>query len=234
MEAEKSIKIEDEDNGYEEEMFHQTHPFEIKIEEGDLASLSPKGVCENENVESAIPNGRCENENLNELDTIKVEYDYGFLRNEENFLLETNSLDSDYKSKRNYVDPRIKPCVVLIERCKIPQTVGSTCRPTKKTCKSDICNKPYTEKSNALRHKRTVHENSRPYSCKKYKKSYQEMYMLKRHYNVAHKGIKSYKCQECDKLYTHSSSLLTHKRTIHENVRPYSCDKCGMKFSQRC
>ena len=86
MEVEKSIKIEVEDNGYEREIFQQTHPFEIKIEEKDLASSSV-GVYENENFESAIPKKGCENEdeNLNELDAIKVEYDYGFLRMKRTF-----------------------------------------------------------------------------------------------------------------------------------------------------
>ena len=71
MEVEKSIKFEDEDNGYEEQIFQQTHPFEIKIEQRDLASPSV-GVCEHENVESAIPNKTCENEdeNLNDIDTM--------------------------------------------------------------------------------------------------------------------------------------------------------------------
>ena len=181
MEVEKSIKIEDEDNGYEREKFHQSHPFEIKIEEG-LERLSPNDVCENENVESSKLNEGCENVNLNELDTMKVEYDYGFLWNEDNFLLESNFLGTDNESKRNYVDPRIKPCVVLIERCEISQTIGSNCRSNrrkgaKKSFKCDICNKCFTDKSNLRRHKRDVHENLRPYSCGKCKKSYQAMYL---------------------------------------------------------
>ena len=48
------------------------------------------------------------------------------------YLLETNCPGTDNESKRNYVDPRIKPCVVLIERCKIPQIVGSTCNQQRK------------------------------------------------------------------------------------------------------
>ena len=158
MEVEKSIEIEVEDNGYEREIFQQT--FEIKIEERDL--LEPffsNYVCENKNIDTLEPDEACENENenpINGMDTMKVEYDYGFLRNEENFLLETNSLDTDNKSKSYYVDPRIEPCVVLIERCKITQTVGLNCRSTKKMYVCDICNECFTEKYNVLRHKRYI------------------------------------------------------------------------------
>ena len=67
----------------------------------------------------SFSNEACENE--------KVECDYGFLRNEDNFLLGADYLESKSESKWKYVDPRIKPCLVLVERCNIPQTL-SNCR----------------------------------------------------------------------------------------------------------
>ena len=50
MEINKSIKIESQDDGREREVFQLTLPFEIKIEERELVSLSPKDGSANENV----------------------------------------------------------------------------------------------------------------------------------------------------------------------------------------
>eukprot|EP00111_Clytia_hemisphaerica_P025056 TCONS_00073760-protein len=188
MESGKPIKMESEDIGYEETIFQQTNPFNIKIEFEDTVPLPTNAV----------------SENLNELDKIKVEFDYSFLINKDNFLLDIKPSDIGYDCKPKNVDPRIKPCFVLVERCKIPLNTV----PSQKSGASSISNKCH------VCGKIITHGNLSACSRKCILKWANDMYML-----IKNNRRPIFECEQCDKDYMSKSSLVRHNRTVHENSK---------------
>ncbi|KAG8546661.1 hypothetical protein GDO81_030085 [Engystomops pustulosus] len=88
------------------------------------------------------------------------------------------------------------------------------------------CGKPFTYKSNMLRHRRvhmgtfTCPECGNHFSCQRYLTSH-----LK-----SHQAAKSYVCPDCGRRFSHRLNLNSHRR-IHQSKNTYACAYCGHCFS---
>jgi len=79
-------------------------------------------------------------------------------------------------------------------------------------CSIDGCGKSFSIQANLTRHKKTIHENVRKFSCPTCNHSFSQSGDLKRHEKI-HKGERDFSCNTCSKTFVQKIHLITHLRT---------------------
>ena len=143
-----------------------------------------------------------------------------------NFFVKTNLNTINSKKKTRKLAHKIKPCLVVIEKCPAPpksskdETLGKS-----KTI--DRTSKP----KKAVRKKRTQKIPESTFHCKYCDKSFPWLCKLERHTKV-HTKVRPFKCKDCGKAYTEESTLKIHQNCFHKGLRPYKCDLCDKSFGR--
>lgn len=78
-------------------------------------------------------------------------------------------------------------------------------------------------------HQKTIHNNSRQFTCRFCNKRFNDKYNMRKHVLI-HVGERRHKCQYCDKAFLRKDHLRSHLRT-HE-TRKYRCKSCAKTFRQ--
>ncbi|XP_055910435.1 zinc finger protein 546-like [Eupeodes corollae] len=91
----------------------------------------------------------------------------------------------------------------------------------------DLCGKKFDTNFKLQLHKKSAHENERPYMCKECPKAFKLKSQLLQHEKNHYE--RKINCPYCDKKYVQPAYLRVHLRT-HTNELPYECHLCDKKF----
>ena len=105
---------------------------------------------------------------------------------------------------------------------KIKQTIRHFC---------DQCQSSFTSNWSLTRHKKSVHEGIKHFTCNQCEKSFYGIGDLNCHLRK-HTGEKPYKCEQCDKSFAESGTLKNHMR-VHTGERPFKCNQCEKSYITR-
>lgn len=105
---------------------------------------------------------------------------------------------------------------------------GTTGRGNCEENRCHICGKYLSTKSGLNVHLKSIHSDSRPYSCNFCQKAFKTKPHLKIH-QIVHSESYQYKCDVCQKAFKSKQALRIHQ-TVHSSVRLYHCKNCHKTF----
>ncbi|XP_077300956.1 uncharacterized protein LOC143921500 [Arctopsyche grandis] len=100
----------------------------------------------------------------------------------------------------------------------------------KKLFQCEICLKSFIRNNTLVSHIR-CHTGEKPFKCEICLKSFTQKSTLGTHKKL-HTGIKLHKCEICLKSFIRNSQLVSHLRS-HTGEKPYKCEICLKSFTQK-
>ncbi len=94
------------------------------------------------------------------------------------------------------------------------------------------CEKSFSEKSDLIRHVKTIHQRIQDFICSLCGKRFNQIGNLRRHISTVHDLVKRYKCTICDQRFGHSSHRITHMKTVHDRIK-YRYLQCEYEATQK-
>ena len=246
MDMNQTIKIEpeeEEDNAEFVEMFPRTFEFDIKMEDENYVNNHQEFIDDDEVID------------LDGVNKMKIEFSEekvkAFVKNEQSLFIMNENLEAEtssvsvgerntmkFRPKSRKKAPKIKPCVVVIEKCRIPESVNSipskdrTILRNKKNIEKRIeKTSEANKKGKGVRKKQVQKTLESTFHCKYCEKSFPFLSKLERHTKV-HTKVRPFKCKDCGKGFTEESNLKTHINCFHKGLRPYKCDLCDKSFGR--
>ncbi|XP_050092981.1 zinc finger protein 878-like isoform X5 [Anopheles aquasalis] len=95
------------------------------------------------------------------------------------------------------------------------------------------CPVQMVNRTNLLRHVRTVHEKVVIKSCEPCGRGFTTANAYKSHMRTHHNIGEQYQCEICLKIFNHASSRLLHKKRMHIAEFKFECQICQQKFKDR-
>ncbi|XP_050092992.1 zinc finger protein 391-like [Anopheles aquasalis] len=95
------------------------------------------------------------------------------------------------------------------------------------------CPVQMVNRTNLVRHVRTVHEKVVIKSCEPCGKGFTTDNAYKSHMRTHHNIGEQYQCETCLKIFNHASSRLEHIKRVHIAEWKYECQICQKKFKDR-
>jgi uncharacterized Zn-finger protein len=89
------------------------------------------------------------------------------------------------------------------------------------------------ERSNLVKHSKTVHLGKKDFKCDICDKAFGHKSNLTKHINATHNKTKRFWCDLCDYSSYQRAHLETHSNTVHLGKKMFKCDICDQVFSMK-
>ena len=103
------------------------------------------------------------------------------------------------------------------------------------------CGQFFVQKTNLIRHMKTVHTNNKPFQCKECDATFSRSDGLTDHMQIHIKHMKTHseesdkkqhQCEQCGDFFAQKGNLTRHIKTAHINNKPFQCKECDATFSR--